>query len=165
MKADILDTLGHSGSTSELPRLPRPKVAPAAANNRTKNLNAPGRTRNLDTPGHTRHSCHKCRNYIKCKEACIYVEEILHRQELPFEATLQYEDSRLTKDYNEVLVEIREALIGRSKINISKIRQLKDVKLRAIAVMLYARLPVADIADLLQKSKSQVYRYIQKGQW
>ncbi|MBF0317708.1 MAG: helix-turn-helix domain-containing protein [Nitrospirae bacterium] len=131
-----------------------------------RHLDAPGGQRKAPLANsRPRHSCHRCRNYIRCKEACIYVEEILRAEESPFEATLQYEDSRLTKDYNEVLTEIREALIGRSKINIAKIRRLPDLKLRAIAVMLYAGLPVAEIADLLQKSTSQVYRYIRKGQW
>ncbi|MBF0345894.1 MAG: helix-turn-helix domain-containing protein [Nitrospirae bacterium] len=110
-------------------------------------------------------SCYKCRNYLKCKEACVYVEEILKREEPAFEAALEYEDSRLTKDYKDVLAEIKEALLKRNKINIGKIRQIKDARLRAIAVMLYARLPVTEIAALLQKSKSQIYRYIQRGQW
>ncbi|MBF0606863.1 MAG: hypothetical protein HQL61_04825 [Magnetococcales bacterium] len=134
---------------------------------------AAGRTGNTDTTrrrrcqatSRSKHSCHRCRNYIRCNEACIYVEEILKREESSFEATLQYEDERLTKDYNEVLVEIREALVGHNKINISKIRQIKDIKLRAIAVMLYARVPVVEIAELFRKSRSQIYRYIQKGQW
>ncbi|MBF0537063.1 MAG: helix-turn-helix domain-containing protein [Nitrospirae bacterium] len=130
-----------------------------------KTLGAQAEADNQVPHGAVGRSCRRCRNYIRCKEACVYVEEILRRQELPFETNLQYEDARLTRDYNEVLVEIREAAMGRNRINIGKIRQIRDIKLRAIAVMLYARLPVVEIADLLQKSKSQVYRYLQKGQW
>lgn len=74
------------------------------------------------------------------------------------------DDNVLTADYKEVLNELREGREQLKKVNIGKIRRIKDVRLRAIAGMIYSRVSIFEIAALLDKSVSQIYRIVSRGQ-
>ena len=49
------------------------------------------------------------------------------------------------------------------KVDIGRIRAIEDIRVRAVAAMIYARLQMKDIARVMEKSESQVYRMIHKG--
>ncbi|MBF0553034.1 MAG: hypothetical protein HQK96_00585 [Nitrospirae bacterium] len=107
-------------------------------------------------------SCMRCKKYISCNETCVYVDRILpvnsHTKEI-----LTSDDNVLMRDYKEVLNELREVREMNKKINIGKIRQIKDIRLRAIASMIYSKISIFEIAALLDKSVSQIYRIVNSG--
>jgi hypothetical protein len=107
-------------------------------------------------------SCMRCKKYITCVEACVYVDRILSMKSYSPEYVA--DDNVLMCDYKEVLNELREGRDVTKKIHIGKIRQIKDVRLRAIAVMIYAKISIFEIAALLDKSVSQIYRIVNRGQ-
>ncbi|MBF0487822.1 MAG: hypothetical protein HQK98_06645 [Nitrospirae bacterium] len=106
-------------------------------------------------------SCMRCKKYISCNETCVYVDRILsansHAKEILTSDNVQM------RDYKEVLNELREVRDMSKKINIGKIRQIKDVRLRAIALMIYGKISIFEIAALLDKSVSQIYRIVGRG--
>ncbi|MCG6551592.1 MAG: hypothetical protein L7F77_04640 [Candidatus Magnetominusculus sp. LBB02] len=107
-------------------------------------------------------SCMRCKKYITCEETCVYVDMLLPVNTYSPEITA--DDNVLTADYKEVLNELREGREQLKKVNIGKIRRIKDVRLRAIAGMIYSRVSIFEIAALLDKSVSQIYRIVSRGQ-
>ncbi|MCI4626568.1 MAG: helix-turn-helix domain-containing protein [Candidatus Magnetoovum sp. WYHC-5] len=108
--------------------------------------------------------CKKCKKYNTCDTTCIYVDNVVDDNKGDYALSLEYNDERLTEDYKDVLNDLRAGLEKRQReINIEHIKQIRDLRLRAIATMIYAGIPVVDIATLLNKSESQIYRIIKKG--
>ncbi|MBF0517703.1 MAG: hypothetical protein HQK97_11420 [Nitrospirae bacterium] len=106
-------------------------------------------------------SCMRCKKYIGCDETCVYVERILAVKSYCPEISM--DDNVLTRDYKEVLNDLREGKEQLKKVNIGKIRQIKDIRLRAIASMIYSKISIFEIAALLDKSVSQIYRIVNRG--
>ncbi|KJR41567.1 Resolvase, helix-turn-helix region domain protein [Candidatus Magnetoovum chiemensis] len=48
-------------------------------------------------------------------------------------------------------------------LNIDKIREIADLHIRAIATMLYGDISIGEIAKILNKSRSQIYRIINRA--
>ncbi|KWT91877.1 hypothetical protein [Candidatus Magnetominusculus xianensis] len=107
-------------------------------------------------------SCMQCKKYISCNETCVHVDRIL--PSIPYSPEITMNDNVLTHDYKEVLNALREGKEQIKKVNIGKIRQIKDVRLRAIALMIYGKISIFEIAALLDKSVSQIYRIVNRGQ-
>ncbi|MBV6342485.1 hypothetical protein [Candidatus Magnetobacterium casense] len=108
-------------------------------------------------------SCEGCKKYDTCTEPCVYLDAILSGEEcvsseLP--ALIAYDDNIATKDYKEVL---SEACVLSDVERIDKIKRIDSLYLRAVASMLVVGLPVVEIASLLKKSRTQVYRDINNG--
>ncbi|MBF0456892.1 MAG: hypothetical protein HQK99_03250 [Nitrospirae bacterium] len=107
-------------------------------------------------------SCMRCKKYISCNETCVYVDMLL--PVIPNSPEVPVDGNVLTRDYKEVLNDLREGKEMFKKIHIGKIRQIKDIRLRAIASMIYGKISIFEIAALLDKSVSQIYRIVGRGQ-
>lgn len=108
--------------------------------------------------------CKNCAHYETCEKPCIYVDNIAYDGTKKDEFSFCFDDNRITADYKEILEEIKKGAEKRKRnINIESIRNIKDMRLRAIATMIYAKISIMDIANLLNRSESQIYRIIKKG--
>ncbi|MBF0319057.1 MAG: hypothetical protein HQL01_04550 [Nitrospirae bacterium] len=107
-------------------------------------------------------SCMRCKKYMTCNETCVYVDRILSLKSYSQEC--QMDDTVQMCDYKDVLNELREGKEVSRKIHIGKIRQIKDIRLRAIALLIYGKISIFEIAALLDKSVSQIYRIVNRGQ-
>ncbi|MBF0568281.1 MAG: helix-turn-helix domain-containing protein [Nitrospirae bacterium] len=107
-------------------------------------------------------TCQQCEKHTTCTEMCIYVEKKLSHvsNEIP---SLGHDEKAIIADYKDVLTELRAGKESRLKINIDKIRKIKDLRLRALALLIYGKITIADIARFFGKSPSQIYRIIKKG--
>lgn len=101
--------------------------------------------------------CVGCANIDKCFHPCLYlqtVREITNYTNKPLYEMLappDIQDDRIhTRDYKELLVNNQQARQQIKNINISEIREIYDLRLRAIAAMLYADISQQDIARLLK---------------
>ncbi|KJU82040.1 hypothetical protein MBAV_005770 [Candidatus Magnetobacterium bavaricum] len=87
------------------------------------------------------------------------METILKGNEVVGEFVVARDDSIQLKDYKDVLNEVRESVVAVDEY-IDRIKQVNNLSVRAIAAMLICGISVVEIADLMQKSKMQIYRYI-----
>jgi DNA-directed RNA polymerase specialized sigma subunit len=71
------------------------------------------------------------------------------------------DDKVYTRDYKELLIEQQQAKQQAKNITISEIRELNDIRARAIAAMLYADISQRDIARLLKLTIRRVRQIIQ----
>jgi hypothetical protein len=108
-------------------------------------------------------TCATCHIAGKCDKTCLYIEGLLSEVTAKGEHVVDFNSRIHTKDYKEVLVECMESAKRNDSIDIFAIRGIPDTKLKGIACMLYGGLKVAEIADLLKISQTQVYRTIHKG--
>lgn len=107
--------------------------------------------------------CTQCRKYAGCKEACIWLEYDLLSLDSNDYCLYGLPPEALKIDYKAVLNEMAESGQWRSRINIENIWLIKDIKQRAIAVMLYGEINVKQISEILKLSPSQIYRIAGKG--
>jgi hypothetical protein len=74
---------------------------------------------------------------------------------------VEVQEGVILRDYKAVLTELREAGEARKKLSDSSLLfKVADIRARAIAAMIYARLRIKDIAKLLGRSEAQIYRDI-----
>lgn len=66
-------------------------------------------------------------------------------------------ESRAYTDYNGVLAQLID---GHNADHIDNIRALPDIRIRAIAAMLYADISLSDISRLLNADRANLYRHI-----
>jgi hypothetical protein len=107
--------------------------------------------------------CTLCRHYATCAEPCVYVDRIAGGLDDDEDRHVDLNEERMPQRYREVIDELRQGVSGRRKVDIGRIRGIEDIRLRAVAAMIYARLNMKDIARVLEKSESQIYRLIHKG--
>ncbi len=106
-------------------------------------------------------SCEGCKKYETCTEPCVYLDAIVSGEECASsDLIVEYDDNIVMADYKEVL---SEACVLSDVERIDKIKRIDSLYLRAIASMLMVGLPVVEIASLLKKSRTQVYRDINNG--
>jgi len=109
-------------------------------------------------------SCTLCRHYATCAEPCVYVDRIAGGLEDDEDRHVEFNEERVPQHYMEVINDLRQGFsCGRRKVDIGRIRAIEDIRVRAVAAMIYARLQMKDIARVMEKSESQVYRMIHKG--
>ncbi|MBF0554127.1 MAG: hypothetical protein HQK96_06145 [Nitrospirae bacterium] len=102
--------------------------------------------------------CTDCRKYAGCKEVCVYVEQGLPALDSKDFCLSELNDRTIIQDYKKIITEIAEGQQWRRRINIDNIRTIKNIRLRAIAGMLYGEISVRQISELLNISASQIYR-------
>jgi hypothetical protein len=106
--------------------------------------------------------CTLCRHYASRAEPCVYVDRIAGGLE-DDENNVEFNEEHVPKRYMEAINDLRQGFsCGRRKVDIGRIRAIEDIRIRAIAAMIYARLQMKDIARVMEKSESQVYRMIHK---
>ncbi|MEO5361872.1 MAG: helix-turn-helix domain-containing protein [Nitrospirota bacterium] len=106
--------------------------------------------------------CTDCRKYTGCKELCVHVEqELLALDSADY--YIEFNDSIITTDYKIILAEIAEGQQWKRRVTIENIRTIKDIRLRAITVMLFSGMPVKQISKILNISISTLYRIIRNN--
>ena len=96
---------------------------------------------------------------IPCKHPCTPMRWIDGNKELK-EKILKYPlESHAYSDYNNVLSQLID---GYNTDHIDNIRELPDIRIRAIAAMLYADISLSDISRMLHVNRSNLYRNINK---
>jgi hypothetical protein len=108
-------------------------------------------------------SCTLCKHYVKCDEPCVYVDRIVGCLDDDEDRHSEFDEETIPQDYMEVINELRQGIAGRRKVDIGRIRAIEDIRIRAVAAMIYARLQMKDIARVMEKSESHIYRMIHKG--
>jgi len=115
-----------------------------------------------------RDDCDGCAHYLRCAAPCLYlaiIRRLSGYKNIPRHERLAPPDPddivrpgvRRLQDYKEVLGENQTARNGGRRYNISDIRRVEDGREKIIIAALYARVPVAVIADNLGISERWVY--------
>ncbi|MBF0487554.1 MAG: hypothetical protein HQK98_05275 [Nitrospirae bacterium] len=86
---------------------------------------------------------------------CIYVEKRLSHVSngIP---QLGHDEKAIIADYKDVLTELKAGKESRVKINIDKIRKIKDLRLRALALLIYGKITIAEIARFFGNPSSDI---------
>ena len=101
-------------------------------------------------------SCDQCANRPTCKYPCYYLAQELAGLEVHRRGPLSKREP--TEDYKALIARI----ISQKAENLtSEIREIPDMRLRGIAAMLNADMPVREIVRL-RLSKSTLYQHIKK---
>jgi len=118
--------------------------------------------------------CNGCTHYIACTTPCKYLsivkgmagrnkalQERLAPPDISIINNLEYlpGDTEPTNiDYKTMLTRNKEARDSAVNITIKELREIPDILKRAVAVMLYAEIPIEDVAIIIDKSTSTVRR-------
>jgi hypothetical protein len=112
--------------------------------------------------------CIGCRHIKRCSAPCLYLDELyrLSSKPRPLRELLKPPDGESERDYKQVLTSHQEARADALKITIKEIREIPDLRLRMIAVCLYADISVNDISRHLSGrfalDSSNIYKLIKR---
>ena len=107
--------------------------------------------------------CQECMKIENCFTPCKYIS-VLHElggKLKPLKERLAPPDiSRMNDpgDYKNVLIEQSQNRLNTMPCTIKEIRDIQDPLQRSVAAMLYSDMTIADICNILDKSKSTVRR-------
>ena len=101
---------------------------------------------NCQLPGEYHHLCAMLQEYLA------RTVEIRQR-----ERTIEETDRRCPRPYGDVIADV---LASRQAVHMIEIRDIIDYRVRAIAAMLDAHIPIATISRLLHIHRSSIYRQV-----
>ena len=102
-------------------------------------------------------TCKECSKDTSCKNPCIFIDHLAGRGKGRREALappLPDED----KDYKKILIMMQQSIESNRNTTIKEVRQIPDINIRTIAALLYAQIPIKDIAYQLDKSERTIRR-------
>lgn len=103
-------------------------------------------------------TCKDCDKVEHCKKPCIFIDKIAGKGKSTRELLPPPEPPDKGLDYKEVLIERQEARAKAKPYDISDIRIIDDVRIRAIAAMSYGHISKHDQARLLSISVRTIER-------
>jgi hypothetical protein len=101
-------------------------------------------------------TCQECSKKEHCKAPCIFVDKIAGGKKSCRELIPPPEPPETGRDYKEVLIELQLSRV--KQYNISDIRDINDIRVRAIAAMTYANISKADQARMMNISVRTIER-------
>ena len=121
-------------------------------------------------------TCSDCPKHKWCKTPCVFVDKLAGKDKSCREC-LPPPDNHLAcsecpeskqgcmgqceeTDYNKKLIAVKDARDSLKPKTIADVRGLADLRLRAVAAMLYADISTAEIALILDISRRRVYQII-----
>ncbi|MBF0516385.1 MAG: helix-turn-helix domain-containing protein [Nitrospirae bacterium] len=107
--------------------------------------------------------CTDCRKYAGCKEVCVFIEQELLELDSRDYYIPEINDNAIVIDYKTILNEIAQGQQWKRRVTIENIRTITDIRLRAVAAMLYGGLSAKQISKMLNISLSTLYRIIRNN--
>ena len=109
-------------------------------------------------------TCKDCPKFKGCNKLCIFMDKLAGSGRSTKELLPPPEPPDNGFDYKDILLEIQVARSARRRRNIADIRELSNMRLKAITALLYAGFSVSDIpyiVELLDIKERRLYQIIE----